>query len=71
MNLLFFLSFTYFRLYKFPLLVLEYIYSVPYDYNVYYLTLTGITVSTSLNLYWYNKLLRIFFKEVNNYLKIE
>jgi hypothetical protein len=71
MNLLFFLSFTYFRLYKFPLIVLEYIYSDPYNYTVYYLTLTGVTVSTLLNLYWYNKLLRIFFKEVNNYLKIE
>ena len=65
-NLLFFSAYTYYRIYLFPKLCIEYFYIEPYDYNVYYFTLIGMLASNSLNFFWYIKLVKIFIKTLYN-----
>lgn len=66
MNLLFFLTYSYYRIYLFPKLCIQYFYIEPYNYNVYYLTILGMLTSNSLNFFWYMKLVKIFIKTLYN-----
>ena len=61
-RLLFFFTYSYFRMYMFPKLVIEYLYINPYNTDVYFLLALGTCISISLNTFWYKKILSMFLK---------
>ena len=52
-NILFVTSFTYYRIYLFPKLCIQYILTTPHNYFVYFFTILGMIVNNSLNFFWY------------------
>lgn len=63
-SLLFFIFYTYFRIIKFPIICVKYIYIEPFNKTLYYFTIVGMICSNSLNFYWYGKMIKLLFKKL-------
>tara|TARA_B100000524_G_scaffold212089_1_gene111117 strand:+ start:882 stop:1526 length:645 start_codon:yes stop_codon:yes gene_type:complete len=63
-NFLFFMSFSYFRIYLFPKICFELFYTEPYNINLYYITLLALYCSNMLNFFWYCKMIRTINKMI-------